>query len=115
MKVTLGVIQRAVVANILPKEGNITNMRLLREFREMLSFTEEENKLYQPRYEVDGKSKQQMFIYRTVDDEGQLVPQEKEFEVGDVVAKLIEGELKELDKAGKLKDEHIDLYNTFVT
>ena len=45
----LTVFERAVLSNVLPKEGNITNLKILRALKESLSLSEEENRIYEPK------------------------------------------------------------------
>jgi len=47
MTMKLSVLERMLAVNMLPKEGSITNLKLIREAREALSFNEMENKLLQ--------------------------------------------------------------------
>ena len=104
----LSVFERAVLMNVLPKEGNFTNLKALRVLKENLSLSEDENKIYQPQI-IEGK-----FFWKTQDDEGNPIPQNKEIEIGEIVTELIKKTLKNLNSQNKLKEEHISLYEKFI-
>jgi hypothetical protein len=107
----LTVIERLLALSLLPKEGSYTDLKLVREAKENLSFNEEEHKLLQFRdengntlwnqfYEVDGKL---------------------EITVGDVPIKLnliaerkLQDALKKLDEEGKLTEQYMSLYEKFI-
>lgn len=98
----LSVLDRLVALNLLPTEGSFTNLKLIRVAKETLSFNEEENKTLQFKQTGD-----QMIWNQTV-----VV--EKEIELGEVVSLIIVEALKKLDSEGKLRDEHISLYEKFI-
>ena len=101
MKMT--VMERLVTMNLLPAEGSFTNLKLVRVAKEVLTFSEEEHKTLQ---------------FKQIGDQmtwNQTVVIEKEVEIGEVVSLIIVEALKKLDSEGKLKDEHISLYEKFVT
>ena len=98
----LTVLERLVLLNLLPKEGNFTTLKLVRKARESLSFDDLENKKLA--FVQDGDQ------VRWNEDE-RIV---KEVEFGDTVHNLIIEELKKLNESGKLKDEHFTLYEKFV-
>jgi len=98
----LSVLERLIALNILPNEGSYTNLKLLREAKESLSFNEKENK-----------------DLAFTQDEGGLkwkadAVGDKEVEVGEVVTKLLSKELKKLNDEEKLTEEHVSLYSKFV-
>jgi hypothetical protein len=88
MKVTLSVLERLLVLNIL-----------LRVAKENLSFTEEENKILNFQQNV---AQSQLTWTAGVED--------KEFELGETVIKLTVQALTDLDKAEKLTEAHMSLY-----
>lgn len=98
----LSVKERILLLNLLPKEGNFTNLKLLRVAREALSFTELETKALNFRQEGD-----QMFWDVTADG---LV----DIPIGEVVTLLIITELKKLDADNKLQEQHLSLFEKFV-
>lgn len=98
----LTIKERIVLLNILPKEGNVITLKLVRKFREALSFSETEIK--------EGKIK--------IGD-GQInwddsVLKSKDVKVEDTIKSLIVKSLRDLDQKEKLTEEHISLYEKFV-
>lgn len=102
MKVSLNVLERLVLMNLVPKEGSFTTLKLVRKARESLSFDDLENKRLD--FKQDGDQ------VRWNEDVGIM----KEVEFGDTVENLVVEELKKLNEGGKLKDEHFTLYEKFV-
>lgn len=98
----LSVLDRIVLQNLLPKEGNFANLKLLRIARESLSFNEEENKALAFRQEAE-----KLFW-----NENTVEP--KEIAIGEVVTQLIAKELKRLDESNKLQQEHLSVYEKFL-
>lgn len=98
----LSVLDRLVASNLLPTEGSFTNLKLIRVAKETLSFNEKENKLLQFKQTGD------QVVWN------QTVVVEKEVEIGEVVSLIIMEALKKLDSEGKLKEEHISLYEKFI-
>jgi hypothetical protein len=102
MKAKLIIPERIGLLSILPREGDITTIRLVRELRESLSFTEEENQKHNIRLDNG------MLTYNNIGE----TP--KEFEVGDTMKSLISKSLKDLDKEKKLIESHIPIWEKFV-
>ena len=100
MKMT--VIERLVTLNLLPAEGSFTNLKLIRVAKEVLSFNEEEHKVLQ------FKQVENQVTWNTT------VVLEKEVKLGEVVSLIIVEALKKLDSEGKLKEEHVSLYEKFI-
>lgn len=99
----LGVKQRVVLLGTLTGvTGNVTELRILRELREALSFSEEEHAAL--KLIVDGDGRMQ---WETEAD------QPKEIEVGDVARKVIVTQLKMLSDQGELADDHLDIIDLF--
>jgi len=100
--VKLNVLERLMALNLLPKEGTFTNLKLIRVAREELSFNEAENKALN---------------FQQVGDQlkwTQAADTFMEINLGQVVTLVIVDALKKLDTGGKLKDEHVSLYEKFV-
>lgn len=98
----LGVKQRIVLLGTLTGvTGNITELRILRELREALSFSEEEHAAL-GLIVNDGQMN-----WNTEGD------QPKEIEVGDVARKVIVTQLKMLSDQGELADDHLDIIDLF--
>ena len=98
----LTVLERLVLSNVLPKEGNFTTLRLVRKLREALSFDELEHKKLG--FIQDGDQVRW-------NEGANLV---KSFEIGEKMMDLIAETLTKMDKEEKLRDEHFSLYEKFV-
>ena len=131
----LSVLERVLLSQALPAQGSFTNLKLLREAREMLSFTEEENKELQfiqdseqlrwKGFKIVNKATGKVlegspeFIEKMVEKSSELFEQvltveNKEFEFGEVITSLVVKALKELDKQEKLTNDHVPLYEKFI-
>jgi len=95
------VIERVMLSSILPKEGNFTNLKLVREINEQLSFDEEENKTLNFRQDGDQMRWNPVEII-------------KDIELGSVATALIVKELTRMDKEEKLTIEHYSLCEKFL-
>ena len=96
------VIERIITLNLLPQEGSFSNLELLREAKESLSFTDKENKALN-------------FIQK----EGSVKWNDnavgsKEIIIGEVVTQLIIKELKDRDGKEKLTVELMPVYEKFI-
>jgi len=131
----LSVLERVLLSQALPAQGSFTNLKLLREARETLSFTEEENK--ELNFRQEGESLQWTglkiinkatgkpvegsveFVEKMVTKNPELFEQrlsveDKDFEFGEVVTDLIVKAIKDLDKQEKLTNDHLPLYEKFI-
>jgi len=98
----LGVFDRLILLNILPKEGDFLTLKIVRKLREDLSFTEEEHKALQFVQE-EGNIKWQT---------GADTP--KEITIGEKATDLIVSTLKKLNTDKKLSEQHFSIYEKFV-
>lgn len=98
----LTVIERLVLLNILPKEGDFTTIKLVRKLRENLSFDEDEHKKLN--FVQDGDQ-----VRWNVEA---LV--NKRIAIGEKQADIIHAALKKLNDEKKLTNEHFSLYEKFV-
>lgn len=98
----LSVYDRLMLLNILPKEGDFTTLKIVRTLRDNLSFSEEEHAALQ--FKREGNST----FWR--DD----VEVNKDVAIGEKATDIIVDALKALNKAKKLTEQHIDLYEKFV-
>ena len=105
----LTVFERANLVGILPREGNFLTLKRLRLLKEKLSLTDEEHERWQPYVSDEGR-----MIWRVSDDDGNLIPQEADIEIGELEAEIISDILKGLNDQNKLKEEHMSLYEKFV-
>lgn len=99
----LGVFDRITLINILPAEGDFRTLRILRELREALAFSEEENAALGFRDEGAG-----LVRWRSEAD----IP--KHVEIGPVAHAVIAARLRRLSDQGHLREEHMALFERFV-
>ena len=104
MEVTLTVLERLVLLSLLPKEGSFLTLKLLRKFREALSFDELE--LRKLSFVQDGDQ------VRWDTQTGNKV--RKTLKIGDTLVKMITDILKDLDRKEKLTEDQVSLYTKFV-
>jgi hypothetical protein len=95
----LNVKDRIVLLNVLPREGSLTTIRLLRELREELSFSEDEHTAVEL-HDEDGR----------VQWVGDIV---KDVAVGPRALAIIIAEFDAMDANGTFKDEMLDTYEKF--
>ena len=101
MEYKLGVKDRLVLLGILPPEGNLATIRIVRELREALSFSETEHADLQMVQE-DGQIRW---------EEG-AVP-DRPIEIGAKGQEIVRDALAKLDKDEKLTADHLALCDTF--
>lgn len=101
-KCRLSVLERLVLLQILPREGDFTTLMISRELRESLSFTESEHKTLNFRHE--GNSLR--WDVKT--------DMEKEYEFGRKATDIIVESLKTLDEQKKLTDDSFSIYKKFI-
>jgi len=106
----LSVLERLVLLNLLPKEGDFTTLKLVRVAREDLSFNDIENQRlkFQSLEGPEGKGSVQW------DMEVAKELANREFQIGEMMTIKIVEELKKLESDKKLTDEHFTLYEKFV-
>lgn len=100
MKLSVG--ERLILLSILPEEGNFTTLKIIRDLRMGLSFSEAEHKKY--KFVQEGMSVRW-------DDKA---TQDKEIEIGEKANDIIVLALSKLNESKKLKMEHITLYEKFI-
>jgi len=106
MKRKLSVVERIVLLNLLPKEGNFNTLKLIRVARESLSFNDIENQ------KLKFKQNGDQVVW---DVQGAIdIDAHFEAEIGETANQLIVDELTKLDKEGKLTDEIFSLYEKFM-
>ena len=105
MQYKMDIGDRLRLLSILPEQGNLLTIRIVRELREGLSFSEAELADAQIRVEQteDGTV--------TRWQEGAI--QDKALDIGPKAAEVIRDALSELDSAGALRVEHLDLVDLF--
>jgi len=107
----MAVKDRILLMGMLPAAGNIQTLKMLRELREALSFSEEDGKAIDVRVEP-GEGGQ----IRTMWDaaKAEALP-EKDIEVNGVLHALVVDLLKKMAEADPptLEDQHIELWDLF--
>jgi len=101
----LSVFERLILLNILPREGDYRTLRQLRELREELAFSDDEQAALQFRQDEQEPG---TMHWLTEADRPKDVP------LGDSVMELIGTTLRDLDRRHKLRDEQMGLYERFV-
>lgn len=99
----LGVFDRLILLNVLPKEGDFTTIKIVRTLREELSFSEEEHKALEFDFGAEGQVKWK-----------QDADKPKEVEIGEKATDLIVETMKKLSSDKKLTEQHLSLYEKFV-
>jgi len=99
---TLTIKDRLLLLTVLPREGNIVTLRIIRKLRESLSFSEEEHA------RLGLVEKDNQVSWRTD------VPQESEIDIGAKATKIVENTLQDLDKQKKLTEEFLPLWDKFL-
>lgn len=103
----LNVAERIALLPVLPKEGDFTTLKILRELQEKIGFSEDDFKKFK--------------LVTKVTDAGSRIewdPKEgaKEvgIELGEKALEIVKEALLSLDKSKKLKPEQMTLYEKFV-
>lgn len=102
---TLTVSERVLLLNILPGEGDVLSLRIIRKLREALSFSEEEHAALNLKH--DGG-----FIHWNAKAAADAAP--KNVELGPKAQELIADALKQMSAQKKLREEHLGLWEKFV-
>ena len=102
--VRLNIGERFALLGILPEKGDFTKLKIVRELREKLSFTEAEHKEYGISQVADNKVKWNP----------KKAGKDKGFEFGGLATALFVEALKKLDEKKELKLEHFSVYEKFV-
>ena len=106
MKLTLP--ERVSLLAVLPVEGNIVTLRIVRELQNQLGFSEEEIRRYGIKNNT--RSDGTTFISWNPD----MAKEEKDIEIGEAAKGVIVNQLKKLDAQGKLHISMMPLYEKFV-
>ena len=100
------VLERIHLLGILPKEGDITTLRIIRDLRDALSFSEDDHKLLKFQSAGEGR-----IIW---DVEGLKAVGLKDVPVGEKAQDIILEVLKKLNDGKKLTLDAMSLYERFV-
>ena len=98
----LNVVERLIVLSVLPKEGDYATLKILRELRMNLGFSEDEFK----QWGIVNDPKNNSISW---EESG-----ETEIPIGEKATDIIVGALKSLDKNGKLEEQMFDIYERFI-
>lgn len=99
---TLTVLDRLLLLGLLPPQGDLLTVRIVRELREALSFTEAEHREF-GFSQVDGQVRWNA-----------SAAQSRELEIGERARLLIVEGLRKLDKDKKLTEQHLSLWEMFI-
>jgi len=99
----LSVNERLILMQLLNKEDSIIHVKIMHDFRQKVSFSNEE--LQELNFQTDEQTGAVRWNFQEKD---------KSFEIGKVVRKLIKRNLKELDDEKKITTDHITLWEKFV-
>lgn len=100
----LTVLERLVVLEVLPREGDYTTLKILRELREALSFSEAEHALLQFTSRPDGR-----LVWKV---DAPVPP--KAIALGERAHALVVAGLTEMERQKKLPLAAVDLYERFI-
>jgi hypothetical protein len=98
----LSVLDRLTILGCLPEQGTYLTLKIVREMRESLSFTEEELSEFEIKQAGDAIN------WNPSKDTG------KEVDIGPAAHVIVADALKKLDKEGKLTSRHMGLYEQFI-
>lgn len=98
----LTVDERLTLLGVLPKEKNAADMRILRDLRMNLSFTEEERK----KWGIVANEETRMLHW---EENG-----EAEIPIGEIATSIVVGVLRELDKQDKITEKILLVYDKFI-
>lgn len=99
--------ERIALLGILPHEGNIITLRLIKELQINVGFTEKEIKHFGLKEELKGST-------QSITWNPEKASEKKEIEFGEVATALVVSRLKQLDSQGKLHIGMMPLYEKFV-
>ncbi len=106
MKTKLTVRNRFDLQSVIPKEGDLTAMKMIREVREDLSFSQEEHDQFEIKIFPNGGVSWNATKAEEVDNKEVTIPQ--------TIVELIQKALEKLNVDKRIQDEHIDLYDMFI-
>lgn len=112
----LKVYDRLILLNILPAQGDIFTLKLIRKLREALSFTEEEHETLQFKvsgqtYEVDGELKT---VPEGVVHWNTEMDALKEISIGQKAKEIIKERFEEISKQKSMNEAQLNVYEKFV-
>jgi hypothetical protein len=118
---TLTVSERIILLNLLPPEGNVLTLRIVRKLREALSFSEEEVERLHfreagevvPEDDELPAEKQRRVVPDTLNWLSAEDPN-KEYRFGGATLEIIRSALNKLNDEKKLREAHIPVWEKFI-
>ena len=101
----LNVRDRVILLSVLPREGDILSLKILRKLREDLSFSEDEQRLFEFKQDLERGQ---------VSWDPKCTDAEKEVMIGVRGLEIVKEALEELNKQKKLHVDMLELYEKFV-
>jgi len=101
MNLKLSVLERMVLLRVMPQQGDVTTLRIVRDLERELSFTEEEHAALEFYTEENAVRWKQDAV------------QEKDVEFGPKASSIVLAGLGELDKRKALRMEYLSLCDKF--
>jgi len=106
MKVRLSILNRLSLLGLLTNKGDSTTLKILRELREELSFTNEEHAIIKFQPQPGGK---------LAWDDDALPNKEFEFEgIREVILEKVKTQLREMEKKSELLLDYLALYEVLI-
>jgi hypothetical protein len=102
----LNVNERFAILGLLPKEGNFLTLKIIREQKELLSFSDDEVKEYE--FTVNGDN-----VNWNIEKEKKEIG-EKDIKITNTCKDIIIAKLKELDQKNKLAENYFTIYEKFI-
>lgn len=96
------ILERIILQELLPREGDYITYRIIKELRTELSFSEDEIKRYHIQQDKD------RIIFDSANKET------KNVEIGERIKEMIVSALKKLNEEKKINDNNVSLYEKFV-
>ena len=108
LEMKLNIAERFALLGVLPQQGNVITLRIIRELQSRLSLTEEEIKHYNVQNHVnpDGSAR--------VTWTPELSKEEKDISIGNAATDVIKGQLIRLNSQNQLHVSMLPLYEKFV-
>ena len=102
----LSVLERVLLGGMMAGyKGSFTNLKLIRQGREVISFSEQENK------DLNIQQEGEQLKWN---GEASLKYQAVEIKLGETVLNVIKGMLQKLNDNAELTEQHFSLYEKFV-
>jgi hypothetical protein len=98
----LNIMDRLMLLSILPAEGNLITLKLVRDIKNELSFSEKEIKKIGFKQDETGINWENNINI------------EKDIKIGDTMKDVIKKQFEELDKENKLNMEHLEIAERFI-